>query len=208
MKKFSTTPVSKVFGFDRGKPIDRYYIENFLNQHKSAIHGHVLEIGENAYTRKYGTAVKKSDVLDINKTKYSTIVGDLATGKNIPASTFDCIILTQVLHVIYDIRAVIENTLNALKPGGVLLLTTTGISQYCGNDTYGDYWRFTDLSLKKLLAEVDSRNEIKVNSHGNVAVAKAFLDGLALHEIPKKVLNVHDRNYQVVITAFVQKAAI
>jgi len=45
-------PISKVFGFDRGTPIDRYYIENFLSQHRNDIHGIVLEIGDNTYTKK------------------------------------------------------------------------------------------------------------------------------------------------------------
>lgn len=206
MKDFSIVPVSTVFGFDRGKPIDRYYIEHFLKLHQSNIQGNVLEVGDNAYTLEYGKGVSKSDVLDIIKTKESTIVGDLATGENIPISAFDCIILTQVIHVIYDIKSALRNTLKALKPGGVLLLTTTGISQFCGCDRYGDYWRFTDLSLKILLSEIDSSNEIKINAYGNVAVAKAFLDGLALHEIPHELLQYHDPIYQVVLTAFVRKA--
>jgi SAM-dependent methyltransferase len=206
MKDFSLVPVSKEFGFDRGKPIDRYYIESFLKHHRSYIQGHVLEVGDNAYTREYGKGVRKSDVLDIKKTEEATIIGDLASGKNIPVSTFDCIILTQVIHVIYDIKSALRNTLKALKPGGVLLLTTAGISQFCGCENYGDYWRFTDLSLKMLLSEIDSSNEIKINAFGNVAVAKAFLDGLALHEIPREILEYHDHNYQVVLTAFVRKA--
>ena len=142
MKDFSLVPVSTVFGFDRGKPIDRYYIENFLKHHQSDIQGHVLEIGDNAYTLEYGKGVRKSNVLDIIKTKESTIVGDLATGENIPVSAFDCIILTQVIHVIYDIKSALRNTLKALKPGGVLLLTTAGISQFCGCDSYGDLRTF------------------------------------------------------------------
>ena len=57
-----------------------------------------------------------------------------------------------------------------------------------------------------LLSEIDSSNEIKVNTCGNVAVAKAFLDGLALEEIPPEILEYHDHNYQVVLTVFVRKA--
>src|SRR4051794_16540956 len=102
MKDSSLRPVSSMFGFDRGTPIDRYYIEKFLKQHQAYILGHVLEVGDNAYTRKFGKDIRKSDVLDIKKTNSSTIIGDLATGNNIPVSMFDCIILTQVIHVIYD----------------------------------------------------------------------------------------------------------
>ncbi|MGB2696377.1 MAG: class I SAM-dependent methyltransferase, partial [Candidatus Zixiibacteriota bacterium] len=57
MEKSALSPISRQFGFDRGKPIDRYYIENFLNENKHFIRGRVLEIGDNSYTKKYGSAV-------------------------------------------------------------------------------------------------------------------------------------------------------
>src|SRR5918998_1304087 len=48
------TPISSHFGFDRGRPIDRYYIENFLDCQAKDIKGRVLEIKDNTYSRKYG----------------------------------------------------------------------------------------------------------------------------------------------------------
>jgi len=39
-------PISRVFGFDRGTPIDRVYIENFLEKNKNLIKGVVCEIAE------------------------------------------------------------------------------------------------------------------------------------------------------------------
>jgi len=47
-------PISRKWGFDRGLPIDRYYIERFLSAHALDICGYVLEIQDNAYTRKFG----------------------------------------------------------------------------------------------------------------------------------------------------------
>jgi glycosyltransferase involved in cell wall biosynthesis len=41
------TPVSRVFGYDRGLPVDRYYIEGFLFHHANDIAGRVLEIADN-----------------------------------------------------------------------------------------------------------------------------------------------------------------
>lgn len=207
MDRFSLEPMSRKFGFDRGKPIDRYYVENFLIQNKNLIHGHILEIGDNTYTKKFGSKIAKSDILDIAPSSVATIVGDLATGQNIPTSTFDCIILTQVIHIIYDIKSTIKHTINALKPGGTLLLTTAGISQYCGCKEYGDYWRFTNLSLYNLLKEHLSDNDtLIVEHHGNLPIAKAFLDGLALHEVPNEILDHQDHDYQVVLTAIVKKS--
>jgi len=86
-------------------------------------------------------------------------------------------------------------------------LTAPGISQISrfDMDRWGDYWRFTDKSLKMLLSEVAPEESIQVESFGNVAVAKAFLDGLALHELSKEVLNYRDEDYQVLLTCRLSK---
>ncbi len=47
-------PVSRLFGFDRGQPIDRYYIEHFLQSHVNDIRGRVLEVGDRDYMCKFG----------------------------------------------------------------------------------------------------------------------------------------------------------
>ena len=132
--------ISNVFGFDRGQPIDRYYIEGFLTANASDIRGHVLEIGDDAYTQKFGRKrVTKSDVLHAVKgNPQATLVGDLATGKGIPEAAFDCMILTQTFHCIYDLKSAIANSYRALKPGGVLLATFPGISQISRYDM--DRW--------------------------------------------------------------------
>ncbi|MFE1244712.1 methyltransferase domain-containing protein [Fictibacillus sp. NPDC058756] len=205
MNNHSIRPKSRNFGFDRGKPIDRYYIETFLENNRSEIKGQVLEVGDNYYTRTYGVNVTKSEVLNLIPSPDATIVGNLETGENIPEEAFDCIILTQVIHVIYDVKTALINTLKALKPGGTLLLTTTGLSQSCRTDFHGDYWRFTDTSLKMLLNELVDEEKIEMEVFGNVAVAKAFLDGLAIHEIPEAILGIKDHHYQVLLTAKVRK---
>src|SRR4051794_26371519 len=78
---FATTcPVSRDYGWDRGTPIDRHYIENFIAQHSKDISGHVLEVGDDAYSRKFGRSrVSRQDVLHIHAgNPRATIVGDLS----------------------------------------------------------------------------------------------------------------------------------
>ncbi len=210
VKTNSIEPVSRKFGFDRGIPLDRYYIEKFLEANARFIRGRVLEIGDNSYTKKHGTGVTQSDVLNAVASANATIVGDLATGENIPESVFDCIIMTQTIQCIYDIKTALKNMIKALKPGGTLLITASGISQISryDMDRWGDYWRFTDKSLKTLLAEAMPQEAVHVEAYGNVAVAKAFLDGRALHELPKDVLDYNDNDYQVLLTARVCKTAL
>ena len=59
----------------------------------------------------------------------ATIVADLADAAHIPADAFDCIILTQTLHLIFDVRAAVATVRRILAPGGVVLATVPGISQ-------------------------------------------------------------------------------
>jgi hypothetical protein len=94
-----TTPFSIRYGFDRGGPVDRYYIENFLQQNADSIQGRVLEIGDNEYTMRYGgKKVTQSDIFHVNaENPKATIIGDLSNAPQVPDNSFDCIILTQTL---------------------------------------------------------------------------------------------------------------
>lgn len=198
------TPISRVFGLDRGQSIDRYYIEAFLQKHNHDIRGHVLEIGDPRYTCKFGgDRVTRSDVLHVMPgNTQATLVGDLTTGEGIPKRAFDCMILTQTFPFIYDVQAAIANTYAAMKPGGVLLATFSGISQISryDMDRWGDYWRFTTLSAKRLFEEVFSAGNVEVRAYGNVFTAIAFLHGLAVDELKQDELDYHDPDYEVLIT--------
>ena len=124
-------PISRYFGFDRGQPVDRHYVERFLARHAADVRGRVLEVGDDSYTRQFGgDRVTVRDVLHVNEhNPQATIVDDLASGERIPSDAFDCVILTQTLHLVYDIQAAVRTLHRILKPGGVLLLTVPGISQ-------------------------------------------------------------------------------
>ena len=198
-----TTPVSHQFGYDRGRPIDRYYIESFLEGNAGDIRGHVLEIGDDAYTRKFGREnVIKRNVLNISAdSPGSTVVGNLTQADHIPSESFDCIILTQTLHLIYDFRAALQTIRRILKPEGVVLATFPGISQI-SNDQWGSYWcwSFTALSAQRMFEEVFPEENIFVQTFGNVLTATAFLYGLAVQELQQDELEYNDTDYEVLIT--------
>jgi len=202
-------PVSRKFGFDRGQCIDRYYIERFLNANREAVRGRVLEVAENTYTRQFGgERVTQSDVLHAEPGHRSaTIVADLTKADDLPADAFDCIILTQTLQHIYDLKAAIRTLHRILKPGGVLLCTAPGISQISryDMDRWGDFWRFTTLSARRLFEEVFPPANVQIESHGNVLVAVAFLHGLAVHEVDQAALDADDPDYQVLLSIRAEK---
>ena len=198
------TPVSRVFGCDRGVCIDRYYIEQYLARHAADIRGRVLEIADNSYTKRFGgDRVVKSDVLHLQEgNSKATLVGDLAGENSIPSDNFDCIIFTQTLQFIYDFHAAIFTLRRILRPGGVLLATFPGISQISRYDMarWGDYWRFTTVSAQKIFEEVFAPDCVSVESYGNVLAANAFLHGLAEEELRTNEIEFRDPDYQLLIT--------
>jgi hypothetical protein len=198
-------PISRHFGKDRGgAPIDRYYIERFLAAHASDIGGHVLEVQDAIYTLQFGgDRVTQSDVLHVVPgNPDATIVADLVCAPHIPSESFDCIILTQVLPFIQDVPSAIRTVHRMLRPGGVVLATVPGISQIIRHDMdrWGDYWRFTTLSARRLFESVFPPAHIEVEAHGNVLVAVAFLHGLASNELQGDELAHVDPDYEVLIT--------
>jgi len=197
------TPMSSAFGFDRGQPVDRYYIETFLGRNAADIRGRVLEVGDATYTRRFGgQLVSQSDVLHVSDgNPDATIVADLAHGDAIPSAAFDCVILTQTLHLVYDVRAAAATLRRILAPHGTCLITVPGISQI-DPGTWRDswYWAFTPASLRRVLAE-SFGTSVNVHSFGNVLTASAFLYGLSASELTSEELAKGDASYPVIVAA-------
>lgn len=203
-------PINRHWGWERGGPVDRYYIENFLAKHAEDVRGRVLEVGDDSYTRQFGAAeVTTSDVLDISDNNpHATIVADLADAGHVADDAFDCVILTQTLQYVYDVRAAFRALRRILAPGGTLLLTVPGISQTTDGDEdlrSSRYWSFTASSVTRVATEVFSPEHIQVESHGNVLTAVAFLHGLAPQELAPAELAYADRDFPLVITLRARK---
>jgi len=205
------TPVSRVFGIDRGQTICRYYVEDFLGRHAGDIRGCVLEIADNNYTRRFGGEhVTQSEVLHVQEgNPRATIVADLTSGDHLAAAAFDCIILTQTLQFIYNARAAIQTLYRILKPGGTLLATIPGISQISryDMDRWGEYWRFTTLSARRLFEEAFPTGDVWITAYGNVLSANAYLYGLAAEELRQEELDYRDPDYEVLIAVRAVKSA-
>lgn len=204
------SPVSRRFGRDRGLPLDRYYIEKFLTRESSTIRGRVLEIGGNEYTRRFGgDRVETSDVLHVHAGHPSvTIVADLQSAPEIQSSSFDCIICTQTLQFIFDTVSVIRTLHRLLEPGGTVLVTAPGIAQLVRDDMtrFGEYWRFTSQSLRRLFEGSFSPANVQVDAYGNVLVAAAFLYGLAAEDLRPQELAFSDPDYEVTIAVRATKS--
>jgi hypothetical protein len=204
----SLEPISKVFGLDRGTPIDRVYIENFLENNKQYINGVVCEISTNLYSKKYSNNVSKYEVMHYtNDNPQATIIGDLTDLSSLPEGNIDCFILTQTLNFIYDFKLAIKGVHRMLNKGGFALVTVAGISQISRHDMerWGDFYRFTDLSIKRAFEDIFGKGNIEVKSYGNILTSIAFLQGISAEELTKKEIFHQDNDYQVIITILARK---
>jgi hypothetical protein len=203
------TPISQSFGFDRGMPVDRYYIDRFLARNASEIVGRVLEVGDDGYTRRLGGArVACSDVLHVAAgNPRATFVGDVTDPRVLPDNVFNCIIFTQTLQLIYDVRAAVVHLHRALAPGGVLLVTAPGISQIDRGE-WGKtwFWSFTPAAMERLFGDVFGADAVMVKRYGNVFAATMFLQGLAVEELDTNHLDPVDRAYPVIVSVRARKA--
>jgi len=196
-------PISSDYGNSRGLEIDRYYIEKFLSEHSADIRGHVLEIKHNTYTLRFGgERVTKSDVLHkVQDNPEATLVADLTHADHLPADTFDTIIFTQTLQFIYDHKTTLATLHRILKPEGVLLATTPGISQIIREDfdLWGEYWRFTSLSARLIFEKIFPEELVTVHAYGNVLAAISLLQGLAREDLKSSELDATDPDYEILI---------
>ena len=202
-----TRPFSSNFGFDRGTPVDRYYLEKFLYRHREHITGRVLEIQMPGYTERYGQDVAEAHSVDIAADFDSTYVCDLAESTDvIPSEYYDCFLLPNTLCVLKDIEACLKQAFRVIKPGGVVLATTAGFVPLTPD--YGDYWHLSAAGWRELARRAWPEGSYDVESHGNCLVASAAMMGLAWEELSEAELEDTDPRYPVLVTLVCRKPAV
>lgn len=195
-------PVSRVFGFDRGTPVDRHYIERFLAGERAVVRGEVMEIAESTYTTRFASApVEPSVLLFQGEPGHGRVIGDLTRPDSLPVAAMDAFICTQTLNFIYDVHAAVRGLHHVLKPGGTALVTVAGLVQVSRYDAerWGDYWRFTPDSARRIFADVFGAGNVQVQVFGNSYAAACLLKGFATEECDEARLDAVDPDYPVVI---------
>jgi SAM-dependent methyltransferase len=197
-------PLSRRFGLDRGRPVDRVFIEAFLERNAEDVRGRVLEIHEPTYTSRFGGGrVTQADVVDASRSNpRATLVGDLREPGWLPERAFDCMIVTQTLQATADPVGVLRALGAALAPGGVLLASFAGVSHRSmpgEEDGFRDLWRFTSDGVRELCARAGLRADVE--AHGNLAACAAFLYGMAEHETDPVAFAGDDPDYELVVLA-------
>jgi hypothetical protein len=199
-------PLDDNHGQTRGTPIGRSYIHDFLSGHRDVIRGAVLEVGDDRYTRVFGDGqVTKATVLDIDPTNTAaTLLADLSVSGSLPTAEYDCIILTEVLHLLMSPSTALTNCFDALVPGGTLLLTVPVLKRLAPSDARSDYWRFTPAGTELLLAR-HWRGTFTVASYGNLRACVNFLLAHVEEEVNADDLMRPDPRFPLTVTAAAQK---
>jgi SAM-dependent methyltransferase len=205
LPRLPAEPYERKYGMRLGRPVDRVYIEGFLERNRDDIAGNVLEILDSIYTRRFGgERVQRADVLDASPdAAAATVRGNLETGEGLPREAFDCFICTQTLSLIYDLPSAAAHAHALLKPGGVFLVTVPGISQQADPDheEFPDYWRFTKRSLHRVLADAFGEENVEVEAQGTVVATAAFLYGIPADQVDPALLAPHDPDFEMVVCA-------
>lgn len=199
-------PLSDDHGFSRGTPLDRVYIEGFLSEHRDRIVGSVLEVQDSTYTGRFGGArVSASTILDIDPSNsLATLVADLTQPGSLPASAYDCIILTQTIHLLPEPVVCIENCRSALRQNGSLLLTAPVLSRISPRYPDSDFWRFTPVGIRYLFEEHWS-GAFTVFSFGNLRTCVGFLLAQTVEEMPEDAFAANDSRFPLTVAVHAEK---
>jgi hypothetical protein len=199
-----TTPFSSTFGCERGTPVDRHYLHQFLDAHRHFITGNVLEVQTASYTKRFGHDVRRADTFDIVTAFAPTYLCDFAHCEStIPDKTYNCLLLPNTLQHFRELDRCLEHALRILTPGGTILASVAGLLPLTGD--VPDYWRLSPDGWRELFARAWPGADVNVRGHGNCLAAVAAQMGLALEELTLSELAVEDSRYPVLTTIVCRK---
>ena len=203
-KQLSGDFVANDFGFNRGSPVDRFYIDKFFAKNSQIVTGKCLEFGDTSYIVKYGKLVSKKvtfNYCDVSSMAGDELMGDISNIDSLPSGLFDCILCVNVLNFIYDTPSALLGLKKLLNSSGRIILTVAGPSAHISRydmDRWGDYWRMTDKALMNLVQDAGFHVE-KSETFGNPYSCSAQLNGLSVEDlIEEKIIPTHP-DYQLLV---------
>jgi SAM-dependent methyltransferase len=199
-------PVDANWGYGRGTPVDRWYIERFIAQHEQDVRGRVLEVARPLYSKEHTDGITRIDILDVDPANTeATILADLGDADSLPRAAFDCVILTQTLQYLRDIDTALGNVWQSLVPGGVLLLSVPTTQKASPYPYAPELWRFTPFGLLAVLERACPASEREVIACGNLLAALSGLLGVAAEELRSEELERYDSDFVIITCARIRK---
>jgi len=192
------TPLSTVYGFDRGTPIDRYYVDKFFSARRNRITGRVLEIQTRDHIRRYGSNVTAAETLDVNPSFKPTYCCDLANAAMVPTGTYDCFLLPNTLCFIHDLDAALREARRIVRRGGTILATMPGLVRLTPD--VEDYWHASADGWRVVAGRAWPDCDTSVQTYGNCLAAAAAMYGVSVEELTPAELDVTDPRYPVLVS--------
>jgi hypothetical protein len=194
-------PFCPHFGHFRGTPIDRYYLDRFIDEIRDEVKGVTLEIG--------GSKGNKELYKFNNATTYLTmdlggpdldIVGDAHDPNIIEEASLDTVVLFNVLEHCEQPWAVVDNIYRWLKPNGQVVCMVPNAQRV--HRVPFDYWRILPDALNSIFSRFPKR---KLHVYGNPVTVTASYYGIASEEFSREELDYYHENYPVANCIHAQK---
>lgn len=207
MNQLPMSPLSPCYGYDRGTPVDRPYIDDFLTVHADLIRGDAAEIKDDTYLRRHGAdRLTSVTIIDVDRGNPSaTLHADLAAPDSVPPRRFDCIVLTQTLQLLPDPARTIRTLERALRPSGTLLVTVPSVARISPSGGDEDRWRITPAGLRQLFT--GWTGAVTVTGYGNLRTCLAALLGEAAEDLAPGQLEHRDPNFPLIACAAARRQA-
>ena len=195
-------PVDANYGFGRGTPIDRFYLDIFLRKIKKNVCGKILEIGADQKRldlKKYKPGAR-FDSLDIEGKSKPTFTANAEVQSILKPRSYDSILAFNVLGHCRNPFSVTKNMHTWLRPGGIAFCAVSS-SQRVGRCPE-DCWKIQPDGLRALFSNF---RKIQIISYGNLTTTIGALQGLAAEELSKEELLDHHPDYPVLSCVIAEK---
>ncbi len=166
----------------------------------------MLEVGDRRYTTQFGgELVTSSDIVDVDPSNEdASICADLCRRGALPADAFDCIILTETLHMLPEPGVAIRNCERALRTGGSLLLTTPVLKRMSPDHPDVDYWRFTPTGIELLFGR-HWHGDFSVRAFGTLRTCAAFLVAAVAEDLDDSAFATQDERFPLTVAVHARR---
>lgn len=195
-------PFDPMFGFTRGTPIDRYYLDRFIERIRPEVRGAVLEIGGSRANRERYRfdAATEYRAMDIKRSPDVDLVGDVHDRGLIPPGTLDAIVIFNVLEHCARPWVVADNLRAWLRVGGKVFAMVPSVQRVHRQPK--DYWRPYPDGMEVLFSDF-ARCQLFV--YGNPLTSVAAIMGIAAQELSADELDHVNIGYPVATCVIAEK---
>ena len=195
-------PFCHEFGYTRGTPIDRVFLDVFIDTIRDQVYGATLEIGgrkEDKSLYRFQNA-EPFETLDVEAGSGADHVGDAHCITLFRPGSWDSILAFNVLEHCERPWIVVSNFLYWLRPGGMAFCVVPNAQRLHRGPR--DYWRILPDAASSLFSDFE---EVTILRYGNLLTSQAAMSGIAAEEL-HYAMAYSDRDYPTVTCISARKA--